>query len=98
MKTRSPTRLCVSRTLSRCARGPAGVLLTTLALALGLGVPSLALGEPTAAPSPARPEAAPVRGALPAGRSEESLAVKGIYLQKSTVLDGKRLQALIEEA
>ena len=39
-----------------------------------------------------------MRGALPGERSEESLAVKGIYLQKSTVLDGKRLQDLIEKA
>jgi len=74
------------------------VLLTTLALGLGLGVASPALGEPTPAPRPAGPEVSPVRGALPAGRSEESLAVKGIYLQKSTVLDGKRLQDLIEGA
>jgi putative glycosyl hydrolase protein len=68
-----------------------GLLSTTLALALGLGASATALAESSATSAPPRAE-------LAAPRSEESLAVRGIYLQQLTVQDERRLPELIDRA
>lgn len=80
---------------SRCAppRRVSGVLcrlLTTLALGLGVSVPSTALAETDAA-------AAKVAGPA-AERSEGDLSVRGIYVQQLTAQNPKKLRYLIERA
>jgi hypothetical protein len=93
------------RIASRHFRTTFGVALTTLALALGPSVSGTGLAE-------AAPEAAQARAQAPASqtevapprpdpgssRSEESLVVRGIYLQQLTVQDEKRLDELIGKA
>jgi hypothetical protein len=76
---------------SRSVRARLGVALTTLALGLGLSA-----SEPARAEAPTEP--ARLRAAPSSPRSEESLAVRGVYLQQLTVQDEKRLEELIVRA
>jgi hypothetical protein len=62
-----------------------------LVLGLGWSGSGTALAE-------AAPEVPPARSEHGSGRSEESLAVKGIYLQRLTVEDTSRLRDLIDRA
>jgi hypothetical protein len=68
-----------------------GILSTTLALGLGLSAPRTALAQATADSVQPRSERA-------TSRSEESLTVRGIYLQQLTVQDEQRLPELIDRA
>jgi hypothetical protein len=62
-------------------------------LALGLGS-----GGPGTAWADEGPETPPARAERKSGRTEESLAVRGIYLQQSTVEDASQLRDLIDRA
>lgn len=71
--------------------------------AAGLAAGLLALGPAFVGPpfvGTARAEGEPVTAVppAPAARSEESLAVRGIYLQQGTVQDGQRLRELIDRS
>ncbi len=66
-------------------------LLTTLALSIGVSVPSAALAETHAAVSPRPAEAR-------AARSERDLIVRGIYVHQHTAQSPKKLRRLIERA
>jgi hypothetical protein len=84
-----------------------------LAPALALGVPAVTLAEtrpvaasthaaPAALPPAASPLAAPTAPASPpvaaGSRSEQDLVVRGIYLQRNTVQQPRRLKRLIERS
>jgi hypothetical protein len=66
-------------------------LLTTLALGLGMSVPSTALAETNAVS--VKPSGVEV-----ASRSERDLAVRGIYVQQLTAQNPKKLRYLIQRA
>jgi hypothetical protein len=93
---------------SRRTRASLRIQLAAAALALGLSPPAttLAQAHPVAAPaeveapSPPRepPPLSSPRADSTATRSEESLAVRGIYLQQLTALDATRLHELIDKA
>ena len=100
-----------SRTGTRRLRATFGALLTTLALGFGPSTSGTAWadGDPPGAPAltaplPAEsaPSASPLTASLPTApnpsRTEESLVVRGIYLQQLTVQDPKRLHELIVRA
>jgi hypothetical protein len=69
---------------------PSWCLLVLLAQALGAGVPGEARAESSAV-APSSEAAAP-------SRSEQDLAVRGIYLQQLTAQNPKRLKRLIDRA
>lgn len=73
-----------------------------LGVCLGLLLAAAALGLGPAAPSTARadlgPEAPPPSAERKSRRSEDSLAVKGIYVQQLTAQDPRRLRELIDKS
>jgi hypothetical protein len=96
MSSQNPFHRPTSRTGSRPIQTRLGALLTTLALGIGLSTPRMALAEePAVAQAPSEPLAPPSR---PSARSEESLTVRGIYIQQTTAQDEKRLEELIGQA
>ncbi len=76
---------------SRRVSGVVCSLLTTLALGLGVSAPSTALAETNAA-------SAKVAAPAVVERSEQELAVRGIYVQQLTAQNPKKLRYLIERA
>jgi putative glycosyl hydrolase protein len=91
MSSSRPSKRPKYRSNARRLQLSLGALLTTLALAGALGASEAARAEVSAASSP--PHAEPARA-----RSEESLTVRGIYLQQLTAQDEKRLPELIDRA
>lgn len=79
------------RNLSCRARGVMCNLLTTLALGLGMSMPTTALAETNAV-------AVKLSGVEVASRSERDLAVRGIYVQQLTAQNPKKLRYLIQRA
>lgn len=97
MSSPNPSHCLTSRTGSRPLRASLLAALTTLALGISLHAP-MAQAEPPRGLTPARAEtAAPLTTPSPS-RSEESLAVRGIYIQQSTAQDERRLHELIGQA
>ena len=70
-----------------------GVLSTTWALALGSSAHATELAQASPEPLPV-----PGRAERKSQRSEDSLAVKGIYVQQLTAQDPSRLRELIDKA
>ncbi len=91
MSSLVPVHQTHTRTHSRRIRASLGALLTTWALGLGPSGSGSARAEAPSVPSEER-------AATAGARSEENLAVRGIYLQQLTAQDERRLAELILRA
>lgn len=114
MRSFTPSNRLTSTPSSRLRCAGLVALLTTLTLGLGSSVPARAESHPGPAlggDPPVAPAGAVVEGAAAArapaasfpptpaaSRTEESLVVRGIYIQQATVQDDKRLRELIERS
>lgn len=91
MRSPTPSNRPTPKTGPRRIRTRLGTLLTTLALGLGSSVPATSRAEEARG-------SAPLPSAPASERTEDSLTVRGIYLQQTTVQDEKRLHELIDKA